>query len=29
VIAKTLVPPLFRWGTARTFAEELKTESTR
>ena len=29
VIAKTLVPPLFRWGTARTFAEELKTESAR
>ena len=29
VIAKTLVPPLFRWGTARTFADELKSEARR
>jgi len=29
VIAKTLVPPLFRWGTARTFAKELDSEARR
>lgn len=26
VVAKTLVPPLYRWGTARAFASELAAE---
>jgi len=29
VVAKTLLPPLFRWGTARTFADELAGEDRR
>jgi short-subunit dehydrogenase len=29
VVTKTLVPPLFGWGTARTFAKELRGERGR
>jgi short-subunit dehydrogenase len=29
VVTKTLVPPLFRWGTARAFATELRQEAKR
>jgi short-subunit dehydrogenase len=29
VVTKTLVPPLFGWGTARTFAKELREERRR
>ena len=29
VVAKSLVPPLYRWGTARAFGKELARESAR
>ena len=29
VVAKSLVPPLYRWGTARAFGKELAGESAR
>ena len=29
VVSKTLVPPLFQWGTARAFSEELRKEGQR
>ncbi len=29
VVTKALIPPLFQWGTARTFARDLKQEAAR